>query len=63
MTGRAFVVAASATAVLVFVIPYLVYLLFGVAPNGTETLIVVVLLWITTWTFRRTRFKPDTQLR
>ncbi|MFK4299617.1 hypothetical protein ABH924_004802 [Arthrobacter sp. GAS37] len=63
MTGRAVVFAAVATGLLVFVVPYVVSILFGVAPNGTETLIVVILLWITVWTVNRTRFKRDTQPR
>lgn len=63
MTGRAVVFAAVATGLLMFVVPYVVSALFSVAPNGTETLIVVILLWITVWTVSRTRFKRDTQPR
>ncbi|MDQ0029671.1 hypothetical protein [Arthrobacter bambusae] len=60
MSCRAFVFAAVATGLLVFVVPYLIGVLFGVAPNGTETLIIVVLLWGIVWTVSRTRFKRDT---
>lgn len=63
MTTRAVVFAAVATGILVFVVPYVAWGLFGVAPNGTETLIVVVLLWVTVWTVSRKRFKRDTQPR
>ncbi len=63
MTARAVVFAAVATGLLAFVVPYVVSVLFGVAPNGTETLILVILLWITVWTVNRTRFKRDTQAR
>jgi hypothetical protein len=63
MSGRAVVFAAVATGLLVFVVPYVVSVLFGVAPNGTETLIVVSLLWGIMWTISRTRFKRDTQPR
>lgn len=63
MTARAVVFAAVATGLLVFVVPYVIWGLFGVAPNGTETLIVVVLLWIIVWMVSRTRFKRNTQPR
>ena len=63
MTARAVVLAAVATGLVVFVVPYVVSVLFGVAPNGTETLIVVILLWVTVWTVNRTRFKRGTQPR
>jgi ABC-type iron transport system FetAB permease component len=63
MTGRVVVFAAVATGLLVFVVPYVVSVLFGVAPNGTETLVVVIVLWITAWTVSRTKFKRDTQPR
>lgn len=54
MTARGWLLAVSATVFLVFVLPY-VLAMFGLAPNGTETLLLVVLLWAGRWVFARRR--------
>lgn len=58
MTGPAVVVALVTTAFLVFVGPYILTLI-GAASDGTETLIVVILLWMVTWTVHRMRSTRD----
>jgi hypothetical protein len=52
MTGRGGLVTVIGTVFLVFVLPY-VLAVFGLAPNGTETLLLIVLLWAGSWVFAR----------
>ena len=54
MTTRYCLVAVIGTVFLVFVLPY-VLAVFGLAPNGTETLLLVVLLWASSWALARRR--------
>ncbi|MDQ0029668.1 MFS superfamily sulfate permease-like transporter [Arthrobacter bambusae] len=63
MNARAAVFSALATGLLVLVVPYVFSALFDVAPNGSETLIVVILLWVTVWAVCRARLKRDTNSR
>lgn len=44
MNARATLIALVGTAFLVFAFPYILAP-FGMAPNGTETLLLVVALW------------------
>lgn len=44
MSARGWLVAVIGTALIVFVLPY-VLAVFGLSPNGTETLLLVALLW------------------
>lgn len=48
MSARAWLTAVAGTAVLVFVLPHSPAA-FGLAPNGTETLLLVALLWVCAW--------------
>lgn len=48
MKAKAVLVALVGSAVLVFVIPYILAR-FSMAPNGTETLTLVVVLWAACW--------------
>jgi hypothetical protein len=52
MSARGWLVAVVGTVYVVFVLPYILAA-FGLAPNGTETLLLVVLLWAGTWVFAR----------
>ncbi len=54
MSARGWLLAAVGTVFLVFVLPYILAAL-GLAPNGTETLLLVVLLWAGSWVFARRR--------
>jgi hypothetical protein len=54
MSARSWFLAVSWTAVIIFVLPY-VLAVFGLAPNGTETLILVVLFWAGSWILSRRR--------
>jgi hypothetical protein len=54
MSARGGLVAAVGTVFLIFVLPYMLAAL-GLAPNGTETLLLVVLLWAGSWVFARRR--------
>ncbi len=54
MSKRALVIAFAGTAFLVFAPPYILGA-FGSVPNGTETLILVALLWATTVAVSRVR--------
>lgn len=54
MSARGWLVAVIGTVLVVFVLPY-VLAMFGLAPNGTETLLLVVLLWAGSWVFARRR--------
>jgi hypothetical protein len=59
MTARGWLVAVIGTVFLVFVLPY-VLAVFGVVPNGTETLLLVVLFWAGSWAFSRRRATKGT---
>lgn len=52
MSARGWLVTVIGTVLVVFVLPY-VLAMFGLAPNGTETLILVVLLWAGSWAVGR----------
>lgn len=52
MNAKAVLVALIGTAVLVFAFPYLLAS-FSMAPNGTETLLLVVGLWTVCWAANR----------
>ncbi len=39
----------TGTAFLVFVLPYIMAAFGAAPPNGTETLLLVLLLWVATW--------------
>jgi hypothetical protein len=52
VTARGWLVAVVGTVFLVFVLPY-VLAVFNLAPNGIETLLLVVLLWAGSWVFAR----------
>lgn len=52
MSARGWLVAIIGTAFIVFMLPY-VLAAFGPAPNGTETLLLVVLLWTGSWAIGR----------
>jgi hypothetical protein len=54
MSARGWLVAAVGTVFLIFVLPYILAAL-GLALNGTETLLLVVLLWAGSWVFARRR--------
>lgn len=54
MSARAWFLTVTGTAFIIFVLPY-VLAVFGVVPNGTETLLFVVLLWAGSWAFSRGR--------
>jgi hypothetical protein len=54
MSARAWLIAVVGTAIIIFVLPY-VLAAFGLAPNGTETLTLVVLLWGGSWLLGRGR--------
>lgn len=54
MSVRSWLVAVVGTVLIIFVLPY-VLAIFGLAPNGTETVILVVLLWAGSWTIGRRR--------
>jgi len=60
MSARGWFLAIIGTALVVFVLPYILAA-FGLAPNGTETLILVVLLWAGSWLLgsRRTSKRAD----
>ncbi|MDF9752789.1 hypothetical protein [Arthrobacter sp. ES3-54] len=60
MTSRAVVFALAGTVVLVFAAPY-VLALFGMAPNGTETLLLVAGLWAACWVSTRKTAKAAPQ--
>ncbi|MDR6791981.1 hypothetical protein [Pseudarthrobacter oxydans] len=59
MTARGWLVAVVGTVFLVFVLPY-VLAVFNLAPNGMETLLLVVLLWAGSWVFARRRAPKST---
>ncbi|MDQ0118445.1 hypothetical protein J2T22_001623 [Pseudarthrobacter defluvii] len=48
MSARAWLSAVAGTAVLVFVLPYVLPAI-SLAPNGTETMLLVVLLLVCIW--------------
>jgi hypothetical protein len=52
MNAKAVLVALIGTAFLVFAFPYLLAP-FSMAPNGTETLFLVVALWTVCWAVSR----------
>jgi hypothetical protein len=52
MSARGRLLAVSGTAFIIFVLPY-VLAVFGMTPNGTETMLLVVLLWVGCWAFGR----------
>ena len=52
MTARGWLVAVVGTVFLVFALPY-VLAVFNLAPNGIETLLLVVLLSAGSWVFAR----------
>jgi hypothetical protein len=52
MSARGWIAATAGTAFIIFVLPY-VLAVFGLTPNGTETLLLVVLLWATSWALGR----------
>ncbi|MEO8284368.1 MAG: hypothetical protein ABI568_13370 [Pseudarthrobacter sp.] len=54
MSARAWLIAVAGTAIIVFVLPY-VLAVFSLAPNGTEILTLVVLLWAGSWLLGRGR--------
>lgn len=54
MSKKALVITLAGTVLFVFALPY-VLAAFGAAPNGTETLTLVVLLWIVISTVIRIR--------
>lgn len=54
MSKRALIIALAGTVLLVFALPYILAAV-GASPNGTETLTLVVLLWIVIWTVSRVR--------
>ncbi len=54
MSKTALAVALAGTVLLVFALPYILAA-FDSAPNGTETLTLVVLLWIVISTVSRIR--------
>jgi hypothetical protein len=54
MSARGWITAMAGTAFIIFVLPYILTV-FGLAPNGTETLLLVVLLWASSWAITRRR--------
>jgi hypothetical protein len=56
VTARAWLTAMAGTAFIIFALPY-VLAVFGMAPNGTETFALVVLLWVSSWVVGRRRHK------
>lgn len=61
MSAGTRLLAIVGTVLAVFVLPYILAML-GLAPNGTETLLLVVLLWSGTWAYSRRaspRRSPD----
>jgi hypothetical protein len=56
VTARAWLIAMAGKAFIIFVLPY-VLAVFGMAPNGTETFALVVLLWASSWVVGRRRHK------
>lgn len=54
MSARAWLVAVAGTAIIIFVLPY-VLAVFSLAPNGTEILTLVVLIWAGSWLRSRGR--------
>jgi hypothetical protein len=54
MSARAWFLTVTGTAFIIFVLPY-VLAVFSVVPNGTETLLLVILLWAGSWAFNRRR--------
>lgn len=52
MRAWAWLTGVTGTVFAVFVLPY-VLAVFAVAPNGTETLLLVALLWTACWAFGR----------
>ncbi|PTT62360.1 hypothetical protein [Arthrobacter sp. HMWF013] len=61
MSSRGWLLAIVGTAFIIFVLPYVMEV-FGQAFNGTETLILVVLLWAGSWAFSRRRAPGRTGL-
>lgn len=61
MNSKAVVVALVGSGVLVFVLPYILAS-FTMAPNGTETLMLVVVLWAACWAASR-RFDERSRQR
>lgn len=64
MTSKAVIIALAGTALLVFVVPYVLPSL-GLSINGTETLLLVALFWAACWgvdrmSARRHGTKPGT---
>ena len=62
MNRLAWILVVTGTAFLVFVLPYIMAA-FGAAPNGTETLLLVPLLWAATWTVSRRRARGSATVR
>ncbi|MBB6404227.1 uncharacterized protein YqhQ [Arthrobacter sp. AZCC_0090] len=58
MTGRTVFFTLAATAALVLLVPYILAA-FKMAPDGTETLLAVALLWTVVWTVSRIRSKAS----
>lgn len=54
MSAPGWLLSIVGTAFIIFVLPY-VLAVFGLTPNGTETLLLVVLLWAGSWVFARRR--------
>ncbi|WP_285314536.1 hypothetical protein [Pseudarthrobacter sp. fls2-241-R2A-168] len=52
MSAPGWLVTVVGTVFLVFVLPYILAA-FGLVLNGTETLLLVVLLWAGSWVFPR----------
>lgn len=57
MSARSWLLAVAGTALIIFVLPYVLAVL-GVAPNGTEIMLLVVLLWVGSWVLGR-RWAPN----
>lgn len=62
MNKWAWILVLTGTAFLVFVLPYIMAA-FGAAPNGTETLLLVLLLWVATWMLSRKRARGSATTR
>ena len=60
MSARGWFLAITSTALVVFVLPFNLAA-FGLAPNGTETVVLLVLLWAGSWVLgsRRTSKRTD----
>lgn len=60
MSARVWFLAITGTALGIFVLPYILAA-FGLTPNGTETVVLLVLLWAGSWLLgsRRTSKRTD----